>query len=269
MKPSREALATLYRQRGLLRDLIVRELTRRWAGSSLGIFWMVLHPLLIIGLFSLVFGQLMATRLGEGSTPFDYLVYLCAGLLPWFALQDAVQRSCGLFLENAGLVKKVAFPPVLLVGQLVGSALVTLTVSMALFVGVLTLSGRPPGAAVGLLVPAAILLIILVAGLVCSLSVLTVFFRDLEHLIPVATMLWFWLTPVVYDPGVLPAAVAPLLSLNPMVPILNLFRRALGAGPGVASQVQAAWPGLLVTLLSVLVGIVLFRGLVRDVPDGI
>ena len=156
--------------------------------------------------------------------------------------------------------------PLYLVGTLVGK---TMVLELGPVLTGLALSGRVPGPAVGLLLPATALLILLAAGLAFGLSVLNVYFRDLGQVVPVATMLWFWLTPIVYEPGILPDAVVPLLRLNPLVPILDLFRRAIGAETSPLSAIPLAWPGLLVVALTAAGGFAVFQALARDVPDEI
>jgi lipopolysaccharide transport system permease protein len=262
-------IPTLIAHRALLWDLVKRDLANRYAGSALGFVWTVIQPLALIVIFTLVFGRLMAVPTGEGTSRAGFVTYLCAALLPWFVIADTLHRSSRLFIEHAGLVKKVSFPPVLLVGQIVGSGLLTLAVSFSLLLVVQAAAGRPPGAEVWILVPAFALLALLLAGFALGLAVLGVFFRDLQHLMPVITTIGFWLTPIAYTPNVLPAGILPLLAANPLLPVLSLFRRAAGVEPAwSAGLVPPAW-GMLLPLAVAACGSLLFRALSRDILDEI
>jgi homopolymeric O-antigen transport system permease protein len=258
-------LRACLQHRALLRDLIIRDLASRYAGTALGLAWTLLQPLLLIGLFQVVFSRLMATRLGPQAGPSDYFAWLCSGILPWFAVQETAHRASSLFAESAGLVKRVAFPPALLVGRVVGAAMVGCAVSFVALLGVLAALGRPPGVEVLLAVPAFCFLALLVAGLGCGLSVLCVLVRDAGPLVPLATTAWFWLTPIVYLPEILPAAVRPLLRANPLAPILSLFRAAAGVGPAPGWPTIAAGAGASIAALAA--GGWLFRRLAVDIPD--
>lgn len=261
-------ILTLYRHRVLLRELVQREVAQRYAGSAFGLFWAVLHPVFMIGLFAVVFGHLMAVRLHPDGSAVDYVVYLCSGMVPWFALQEGIHRASRIFLENTALVKKVAFPPALLVGQVVGAALIHLALSLAVFFLALLVVGRFPGAGIWQLVPGVAGLTLLLVGLATALSVLTVFFRDLETALPLLTTAWFWLTPIVYLPDMLPGWIRPLGAANPLVPILDFFRAAAGAVPP-DGPAGAPWLAATILLGVTLSGPFLFRALARDLADAV
>ncbi len=258
-------ISELLQHRGLLRDMVRRDLKHRFAGSALGLWWHLVQPVLLMLLFYFVFAHLIAARLGTGSPPAAYAIYLCSGMLPWFAVQETMVRAGNLFQENAAVVRRIAFPPILLVAQLVvSSMLVTGGVVLVLAVSLVALGGIPV-AGLGSLPAALALLLLLLTGLALSVSVVAVFMRDLVPLLPVAASLWFWLTPIVYTPDILPAPLALLLRLNPFVPVLDLFRTAAGLPVALGPSGTGSAGAMVVLML--LAGVGLFRGLARDVAD--
>src|SRR4029079_10871415 len=94
----------------LLWQMTVTDLRGRYVGSSLGLFWSVIHPLVMIVIYTVVFSQVMGARMPNNQDRYAYGLYLCSGLLPWMAFQEVVLRCTTLFPDNANLVRKVAFP---------------------------------------------------------------------------------------------------------------------------------------------------------------
>ncbi|MFQ5720217.1 MAG: ABC transporter permease [Acidobacteriota bacterium] len=215
-------MARIVDSREILWQMVASDLRRRYAGSLLGLAWTFIHPLVLVGIYTLVFSRIIGMRLGMGNNPYAFSIYLCAGLLPWLGVSDIIQRGTGIFLENAHLVKKIAFPRVLLHLQVLIGAAINTGLVMAIFLAVMVASGQD-------LTPAAILVWVLLvavqllfaAGLATIVSVLNVFFRDVLQVVGIALQIWFWLTPIVYVIDVLPAPAQSAMRFN----ILYLFTR--------------------------------------------
>src|SRR5262249_9590833 len=213
----RQALHNIVNHRDLLWQMVGNDLKGRYVGSFLGLFWNVIHPLIQILIYTVVFSKIMGARLGEGSSssPYAFSIYLCAGLLPWGVFVDIINRSTGVFWENANLVKKIAFPKILLYAYVIAASMANLAIIVTVFLVFLWfINALPPF--MSLLAWGAFLLlqVLFAAGIGLFTSVLNVFFRDVAQLTAIFLQIWFWFTPIVYVPNVLPSWAREILPLN-------------------------------------------------------
>lgn len=199
----------------LLFDLTRREFKVRYLGSMLGAYWNLIHPLMMIGIYTVVFSQVMRARLGDQSDRFSYSLYLCSGLLAWNFLSEVVNRSAVTILDNAAFMKKLAFPPVILFGASLASAFVNFMIAFLIFLAILLYIRPLPLPMLGAYMGIIILLGLFALGLGVGLGCLNVFMRDVQQLTGVIFQLWFWFTPIVYLTDALPAVAKSLLPFNP------------------------------------------------------
>ena len=209
-------LGSLTRHRDLLSQMVVTDLRGRYVGSSLGLFWSVIHPLVMILIYTVVFSRVMGSRLPGSADPYSYGIYLCAALLPWMAFQEVVTRSTTLFPDNANLVRKIAFPKVILYGFVTLSSAINFALALGVFVAVLLAMGHVPHWTFLLWPPLVALQLAFGLGLGLVASVLHVFVRDTAQLVGVLFQVWFWLTPIVYVESILPAWLQRAERLNPL-----------------------------------------------------
>jgi lipopolysaccharide transport system permease protein len=212
---------SLSRHWDLLWQMVTTDLRGRYVGSTLGLFWTVIHPLVLILVYTVVFASVMGARIPGSADAYGYGIYLCAGLFPWLAFQEIVTRTTTIFPDNAGLVRKVAFPKVILYGFVTLSGAINLALALAIFLTAIALTGHSLHAAVLVWVPLIALQLAFGLGLGMVLSVFHVFVRDTAQLVAVGFQLLFWLTPIVYLEDLLPAWLRRLEVLNP----LYLFTR--------------------------------------------
>ena len=215
--------------RRILWDLVLRDFRLRYLGSALGTVWNFLHPLAMIVIFSVVFSRLNRADLGPAGRghPLAYTMYLCSALLPWNAFVDGLLRGTRGFHENAGYIKKMSFPLEIVHPVAVGAASVTLVISWAIYITLMAVSGFGVGSSVLLLPLIYILQVLLVCGMAMVLSILNVFFRDVEQVTAIALQLGFWLTPIVYLEAVIPAHLHGFLYLNPFYFFTRLYHQVL------------------------------------------
>jgi ABC-type polysaccharide/polyol phosphate export permease len=218
----------IYRFRELVMLLVGRDLKVRYKRSILGMFWTLLNPLLQMCVYTLVFSTIM--KIGMPAYP----VFLLSGILPWGLVSVATTASASSLLVNQGLIRKVAVPQAVYPLSVVGSKLVDLILSMIPLMVLAVLLGRPPGLS-WLALPVAILAVTaFTAGLSLLFSSLTVFFRDVRHLIDILFQVWFYLTPVIYPQEYLEKlpirALRVILSLNPAAPIVRCFQQIVYEG---------------------------------------
>jgi lipopolysaccharide transport system permease protein len=243
----------------------VDELRHRYAGTSLGLVWNVAVPLLQIVVYSVVFTQVMVVRMPAGSSSRSFVLYLCAGFLPWIAFTECIVRGSQAFLENAALLKKLPLPEEVFVAQTALSSVLGLAISLMLLVGSAVLFGEPARLS-WLLLPAIGLLLLLFAfGLALLLACLNLVFRDLSQLLPVVLQIWMWMTPIVYTEDILPPALRSWLSLNPVWPFIRSFHGVLLAGRAPDAGTFASMAGWAVA--AILLGSAAVLGLRDEIRD--
>lgn len=247
----RAALATLWSHRALVGVLVRRELKARYRGSVLGFGWTLLNPLALLAVYSLVFALYL--RIGVE----DYALYLLSGLLPWLWLSQTLTSGSSSIVDGSALVTRVMLPPHLLpvVEALANGVnfLLALPVLLALALAVRTLE---PLAL--LAIPAVSgLQAVLLIGVSLPLAGATVLFRDIKFLVQNAVTFWFFLTPIVYTPELVPERLRFLLALNPFAPFARAYQSIVYAGdlPGAGAFLLMAATALAAAAL----GLVLFE----------
>lgn len=248
-------LTELIARRELVLNFVVRNLKQRYKDSAFGFLWSLLHPLFLV-LIYLIFIRLM-----RFSTS---LPYLLVGVMIWQFLSLSAGDAAGVVLGNASLVKKTWFPRIILPLSAVLGNLVHFGLSLLVLAVALPLLGAPPRGT-WLHLPWLIALqFIFSLGISLGLSALNVFFRDVEHLVPIVLMSGFFMTPVIYSADLvlgnptLPAWVSTLFFANPMTALLAWYRHALLGDP---LPDAALWPGLLGVFLVFFVGALVFHRL--------
>jgi lipopolysaccharide transport system permease protein len=249
MTSTLRALSDLMSFRELVALLIARDLKVRYKRSVLGMLWTLVNPLLQMAVYTLVFATVL--RVGLPRFP----LFLLAGLLPWTLISVSATSSALALLNNQGLIRKVSVPQAVYPLSIVGSKLVDMVLSWIPLAIIATALGTPPTASWLFLVPATVVATMFAAGLSLLFSSLTVFFRDIRHLIDILFQVWFYLTPILYPyerlAGLDSPALRALLALNPAAPIIRLFHSAVYEGRmpdaatvALATAIGAAMLGL-------------------------
>lgn len=212
----------------LIASFVRRDLRARFLGSALGLFWSVIHPALLLGIFYFLFSLVLQVRWGLGGSD-AYALYLFAGMLPWLAFQEAILRSAQSIPDNRILVKKTTFPAVTLPVYLALSSLALELVGLGLLLGVL-LFGR--GLTLWLLLLPLLLGLqtAFTVGLAWIIASLTVFFRDVAQLVGVVLTLWLYGTPIVYPESMVPSGLRVFLWVNPFRYLVAAYRAVLLEG---------------------------------------
>jgi lipopolysaccharide transport system permease protein len=218
------AFTEVLRFRELIALLVLRDLKVRYKRSVLGVVWTLLNPLLQMAVYAVVFSKVI--RLGVPNYP----VFLLAGLLPWTLVSVGTTGSAFSLLNNQALIRKVAVPQAVYPIAVVASKLVDLCLSLAPLAIIALVLGVTPGLP-WLFLPIAVLTAAaFTAGLALAFSSLTVFFRDMRHLIDILFQVWFYLTPVLYPVEFLErlgGRESWLFTLNPATPIVRLFQQVI------------------------------------------
>jgi lipopolysaccharide transport system permease protein len=245
----RHLVMELVARHELIANFVSRNLKQRYKGSFFGFLWSLLHPLLLI-LVYLVFIRLMRFEMD--------LPYLIVGVLVWQFFALASGDAVGIIYGHATLVKKTWFPRIILPLSAVIGMLIHFLLSLIILLFFLASFRIWPGPEylhLLWLIPAQFLLCL---GMSLLLSSLNVFYRDVEHILQILLMAWFFVTPIIYpvtsvlNHPSLPGYTKRLYFFNPMTSLVQYYREVfLGAAPpGVP-----VWPGLAVA------GVILFAGL--------
>ncbi len=216
----------------LIRELVRRDFQGRYAGSLLSFLWSFIQPLWLLLLFTFLFSTVMRIKLEQFGYPTtNFGVFLFAGLLPWMAIQEGVQRSSTAITDSAALVKKLRFPSEVLVVSIVLGALLHEVIAAGVFVVVLLVLGGLSAPHLLWLLLAVPLQIALTLGLGLLLAPVHVFFRDTAQVLGMVLSGWFYLTPIVYPLGMVPERFRPWIEANPLTPLISLYRSAFLGRP--------------------------------------
>jgi lipopolysaccharide transport system permease protein len=220
----------MWRYRFLFLELLKRDLQEQYRGSLLGWFWSILTPFFDLAVYSFIFSVLFHSRLSPPeyaryAPPFG--VVLLSGLLAYNLPAMVLPRTVNLMRQNANYIKKLKFPAEILPAVQVASGLVNAFLTGVVLIGSMLffVQGIPWTA---LLFPLALLpLIFFTLGLGWMLAALGVYVRDLQSFLLMALRIWFFATPIVYSPSVLPDWARPLLVYNPLAFAVSALRDSL------------------------------------------
>lgn len=238
MNTMRAHLRELYAHRDLLLLWTLRDLKIRYKQSFLGVAWAVIQPLSIMVIFTLIFSYI--THIPSDGTPYPLFSY--AALLPWTLLSTSLTVAIPSLVNNMNLVTKTSFPREVLPIAGVAASLVDFGIAAIVFVGMYVVYGVHVAPSLVVVPLILIVQIILVLGIALWASALNVFYRDIRFVVPLATQLWMYATPVIYPISLVPARFRELYMLNPMASIIDGYRRALldGGYPDWGSLALAA-----------------------------
>lgn len=213
-------LTGLYRYRGLLKMLVLKDLKLKYRGSVFGFLWSLANPLLMIVVYTIAFTFILRIRNEM------FVFYLMLGQLAWSFFASSAMMSTGSIVDNAGLLRTVLFPRAILpIGTvLFNFAQYLLTVSV--FLPVMAVWYQVPFAGPMLLFPVVLALqVLFTIGIALILATVTAFFRDVRHLVEVALAVLFWTTPIVYELGQVPERLRLLILLSPVSPFVVAYQK--------------------------------------------
>ncbi|WP_243050009.1 ABC transporter permease [Dyella sp. RRB7] len=255
----------IWRYRGFILGSVKRDFQSRYQNSLLGAAWAVVQPLAMIVVYTVIFAEMMRTRLPGTSGTFSYSIYLCSGLLTWGLFSEIVMRGQGVFLDNGNMIKKLNFPRICLPAISVLNALVNFSITFAIFIAFLLLTRSFPGLVVLSALPVLIVQIGFATGLGIIAGVLNVFFRDVGQFIGILLQFWFWFTPIVYSTASLAPAARNLIGFNPMEPIAQAYQGIFVYGR--APDWSRIFPVAVMALILCVGGLWLFRRRAGEMVD--
>ena len=259
---------TIWRNRGLIRVMVRRDILGRYRGSFGGAFWTIINPLLLMLTYFFVFGVVLRSRFEGDTSRSGFLLYFLAGMLPWLAFSEAAGRASAVMLEHRNFVKKLVFAVETLPVNLVVAGLVTELVAIVLYCGFLVAARGAIPATIAWLPLLLIPQLLFTAGVAWFLAALGVFARDLGQIMGFVLTLWFFLTPICYPESQwseLPKAATALLSTNPIYVLVHGYRSIFLEQH--APAFSPLWKLSLVGLFMFIAGHAWFYKLRKSFPD--
>ena len=210
-------LSELYCSREVLSQLVTQQLILRYRRTALGYLWTLINPLLMMSLMAVVFSTLFKVDVKV------FAVFLFTGMIPWNFFSSVSTQSGSAFIQNEGLINKIYLPKAIFPLSIAFALFVDSLLSfLALFVIIIALGGQL-GWPLLFLPVSFLLLFFFTLGCGLIMSIATVFFRDLQHVILVAMQGLFFLTPILYKHDALAGKVAWLVGMNPVTPLYYTF----------------------------------------------
>lgn len=211
-------LKELYKYREMIFSLIKKDLRTRYKGSVLGFLWTFINPLLQLIVYSIVFSFVMRVKME------NYYMYMFVGLLPWIFFCNALQLGSVSVVNNRDLIKKIYFPRLVLPIATLGSSFMNFLFSLMVLLIALLVSGIGLSIYFVYVPILCIILLIFAASFTLIFAACNVYFRDLEHIIGIVTMSWFYAVPILYPIEMVPHEFQTLYRLDPIVPIILAFQ---------------------------------------------
>jgi ABC-type polysaccharide/polyol phosphate export permease len=216
--------------RGLVWNFIRRDISSKYVGSLLGLYWSVINPIITLVIYIIVFGVFLNVRLPESTSIWDFALYFAAGYLPWLAFQDSVMRASRSIIDNKNYIKKVPFPSEIFPVYTTLSEFVNLFIGLGIYLILFLILKGMPTIYILILPLAIILQLVFTLSLGFFLSSGAVYFRDIPTMLSPLFMIWFWATPIAYTVNLIPENFQWIVWLNPAFYMIEIYRDALYYG---------------------------------------
>ena len=244
--PAISELIELWRYRDLLQLLVVNRIKTRYKRSVLGVVWTLLNPLLNTLVITIAFSQLFRFDLE------NYPIYLLVGLLFWNFFAQTTNDAMQTLIWGSSLIKRIYIPRTIFAVTVVGNGIINFILAIVPLT-IIMIGFHQPIKPSMILLPVAILIMSLFTlGFSLFISTLAVFFVDVVDMYSVLLSAWFYLTPIIYPFSIVPASLAIYLKLNPLFPLVNLFRTIIYSGE--VPSIFAFSEGAGIALVSFVIG---------------
>lgn len=221
-RPARQVLTELWHSRELLETLVTRDLKIRYKGSVLGFAWSMVTPLALV----LVFGFIFTKAFVIPGTP-NFSLFFLTGYLPWQLFAGSLSDSVVVLVHNGSLLRQINFPREYLPLSKVLAQTIHFLLSLLVLFAFALILGYNFFPFLGVLVLTVTLHLAFVLGLSMGLAAVNVVFRDLQELLQVILLIWFYATPLIYRLEQLPSEYRWIILLNPMTWYMDLYRHSL------------------------------------------
>ena len=240
----------LYAYRQMIFSLVKKDLRGRYKGSVLGFLWTFINPLFQLIVYTVVFSFILKTNIER------YYLYLFVGLIPWIFFSSSITVGAASVVAQKDLIKKIYFPRMVIPISYVTSCFVNMLLCFIVIFAVIIFSGVGVNFLALLTLPVIMAVEYLLAlGMALLASAVTVYFRDLEHILGIISMAWMYMTPIMYDKAIVPERLLPVFNLNPMTHVIECYRDVLYHKqiPDLTALLSAAGLGILFLFIGCIV----------------
>ena len=253
-------LKEIFKYRQMIVSMVRKELRGRYKGSVLGFMWTFINPLLQLLVYNMVFSIILRNNIEK------FYLYLFVALIPWMFFSASITGGSVSILSQKDLIKKIYFPREIIPVSYVTSSFVNMLLCFIVVIAVALISGVVP-TVTGIICLPVIMIVEYMMGLGVALivSALTVYLRDLEHILSILAMVWMYATPVIYSGSTLSPKLYSVMMLNPMAPIIELLRYGwLGSGTTPLLYWGVSW---ITTAVVLFIGIIIFNKVEKTFMD--
>ncbi|MCL2208702.1 MAG: ABC transporter permease [Treponema sp.] len=240
----------IYAYREMIASLVRKDLRGRYKGSVLGFLWTFLNPLLQLLVYTLVFSVIMRANIEK------FYLFLFVALVPWLFFASCLSAGAGVIVNEKNLIVKIHFPREVIPIYFVTSSFINMLYCFVVVIAVVLVSGIQLNIVAFFYLPVIMAVEYIMALGVCFMvSAVTVYFRDLQHIMGILTMAWQFLTPILYPITLVPDELMPIFMLNPMTPVINAYRDILyyGKVPQMFTMIHAAIFGIVILIFGILI----------------
>lgn len=256
-----DMLRSVSRTWDLLLAVTLRDIRVHYQGTVLSFIWWIARPLTLGLVLYFALGRVLRLDIP------NYSVFLISALFPWFWFSGSIQQATGIFVGNKGLLTKVRFPKLILPLSAILFNTSQFLLTLPILMGFVLVAGISPSVTWIYGIPALVALqLLLLIGLGTLLATLNVFFRDLGPIVEVALLLLFYLSAIIFPLDLVPDEFRPIMALNPVAPLIDAWRNLFLYGEFLDG---AIWPSLLITVVSLSLGLLAFNKLERFFADAL
>ncbi len=259
-------LADLWRYKDLIKMFVVRDFVTFYKQTILGPLWFIIQPLFTSGIFTLIFGTI-AQIPTDGIPP---MLFYMAGVVNWSYFSESLTKTSDTFVANAGVFGKVYFPRLTVPASVVIASMIRYAIQLGIFIVVYIIFmvrgyDVKPNWMIAFTPILLLYMAIMSFGFGVWISSITTKYRDLRFALPFFVQLWMYITPVVYPLSLIPAKYKPLVLVNPVVPIIEIFRLGF-LGSGTIDVVHIA-TSVGITFVVFMSGIIMFNKIEKTFMD--
>lgn len=214
-----QVLKELFDYRQMMFSLVRKDLRGRYKGSVLGFLWTFINPLMQLVIYTVVFSTFLKSNVEK------YYLFLFVALIPWIFFSSSLTGGSSSILSQKDLVKKIYFPREVIPISYVSSCFMNMLYSFIVVFIVVIVSGQGINLAAIICLPLVMCIeYILAVGIALLASAVTVYFRDLEHILGIFSMVWMYFTPIIYAEEIIPEQYQFIFKINPMSAVINAYR---------------------------------------------
>jgi ABC-type polysaccharide/polyol phosphate export permease len=221
MISSLNEISEILRYKELLRNLIARDIKVRYKRSVLGIFWVMLHPLLMMIVLSMIFSEIFNV------TTKNYSLYVLSGFILWNFFSQSTSSALSSFTSNSSLINKIYLPKSIFPLSVILSGLIHFVFSLVPLFVIFLFSGAPLSPKIFILPLLIVMVMLFSFGVSLIIATLTVFFHDTRYIYDVLLIALMYATPIFYPESIVPQKYVFILHLNPLFYFMDIFRIAL------------------------------------------